>query len=76
MIVCSDEYKVLTKCWELEEVSPSSQWNNDDRSCKDYYTATTNKNPDSTYTVRIPFKEMPEDLRISKPKAAPDYSVW
>lgn len=69
MISRTDEDKQLTKFWDIEEVSVQRILSPDDTACEEHYGRTTKRNPNGTYTVRLPLKEDPSKLGDSRPQA-------
>ncbi|CAG9137748.1 unnamed protein product [Plutella xylostella] len=60
----------LASFWELEEISETKKMSKEDEICETFYEKTTVRNPDGTYTVRLPFKDHKIEYGESRQKAA------
>ncbi|XP_026326321.1 uncharacterized protein LOC113235013 [Hyposmocoma kahamanoa] len=65
----TEETQQLTKFWELEEVTSEYQLKEEDQICEKYYTDTTQRNSDGTYTVRLPLKDPSIEYGNTRQKA-------
>ncbi|XP_045541882.1 uncharacterized protein LOC123723347 [Papilio machaon] len=65
MVSRREEENRLPKFWEMEEVNlVANNLNEDDILCEEFYTKTTRRNKDGSYTVRIPFKKFTSGTEI------------
>ncbi|XP_075157629.1 uncharacterized protein LOC142230895 [Haematobia irritans] len=48
---------MLRKFWEIEEIPSIPLCSKEDKYCQDFYKATTSRDTDGRYIVRLPFKE-------------------
>lgn len=69
MMTRTDDIQQLTKFWELEEIPRHYALTKDDELCENYYTNTTIRSFDGTYTVRLPFKDANIKYGESRKKA-------
>lgn len=69
MMTRTTEVQQLNKFWELEEIPEEYQVTNEDQACENYYQKTTIRNPDGTYTVKLPFKNQSVEYGNSRKKA-------
>jgi hypothetical protein len=53
----------------LEEVNLQRPLSTDETACEEQFSNTFERNEDGSYTVRIPFKERPQDLGNSRSRA-------
>ena len=65
----AEEDQQLTKFWEMEEVESSRQLSQEDEDCEEFYSKTTQRNQDGSYTVRIPFKSTINQMGNSRSRA-------
>lgn len=47
----------LSKFWELEELNPKRKMTPDEMKCEEFYQRTHKREPNGTFTVKIPFKD-------------------
>jgi len=69
--VAEELFHLMKRFWELDTI-PAGQGHSlspGDRQCEDHFQSTHSREPSGRYTVRLPFKEHPSTLGISKPKA-------
>lgn len=66
-----DVQNQLAKFWELEEVSSGniSPLSEDEKQCENIFVATTKRDGDGRFVVKIPFKESPSKLGDSRQTA-------
>ncbi|CAG7726311.1 unnamed protein product, partial [Allacma fusca] len=57
-----DLNSTLQRFWELEDVSSCRRFTAEEKSCEGHYESTHTRNPDGSYTVRLPFKETAEQV--------------
>lgn len=64
-----DIYKMISRFWQLEEVSHKSSYSLEERMCEEHFIKHTFRLEDGRFCVRIPLKESPEVLGDSLQRA-------
>lgn len=66
MISTIETDRELDKFWEFEEINQFKQLTRQESECEKGIQETTVRNDDGTNTVRIPFKDNPDGLKVLK----------
>ena len=71
MITTQQLHEQVTRFWELEECTGSSnrKGNSEESICEDYFCATTKRNSEGRFIVSIPFKSSLQTIGQSRNQA-------